>query len=216
MARWSNVEQEHLAAQVWCLLPWQRRMESPFDMALQPVYGEEVYCKLDNRGLLRGDSAARAALYQSMFNMGALTPNELRDLEDFRLLDDPAADETYMQLGFSTLGAAAAQAADPSADTSAEGQPDTSSDGESVDAAGGFTVGQRVYWDGGDGVIEHLMTSGVLGVEGSPFSIPATPDDPAASVRVYLNDEPTEFTTGKRVSELSAQPMNGGSEDVTA
>lgn len=110
MARWSNVEQEHLSAQVWCLLPWMRRMEGPLDLALQPVYGEEVYAKFDNRGLLRGDTASRVSLYQAMFNMGALAPNELRDLEDFDLLDDPAAEQTYMQLGFSTLAAAAAQA----------------------------------------------------------------------------------------------------------
>lgn len=109
MARWSNVEQEHLSAQVWCLLPWQRRMEGPLDMAIQPVYGEDVYAKFDNRGLLRGDTASRVQLYQSMFNMGALAPNEIRDLEDFDLLDQPAADQTYMQLGFSTLEAAATQ-----------------------------------------------------------------------------------------------------------
>lgn len=108
MARYANPEQEHLSAQVWCMLPWQKRMEGPFDMALQREYGEDVYVKLDSRGLLRGDNASRAALYQSMFNMGGLKPNELRDLEDFELLDDPAADETYMQLGFSTLANAAA------------------------------------------------------------------------------------------------------------
>ena len=125
MARWSNVEQEHLSAQVWCLLPWMRRMEGPLDMALQPVYGDDVYVKFDNRGLLRGDTASRVQLYQSMFNMGALAPNELRDLEDFDLLPDPAADETYMQLGFSTLAnAAQAAPADPAEDTDqAEDQP---------------------------------------------------------------------------------------------
>jgi HK97 family phage portal protein len=122
MARWSNVEQEHLSAQVWCLLPWMRRMEGPLDMALQPVYGDDVYVKFDNRGLLRGDTASRVQLYQSMFNMGALAPNELRDLEDFDLLPDPAADETYMQLGFSTLAAAAAQAS-PAAPADNADQP---------------------------------------------------------------------------------------------
>ena len=111
MARWSNVEQEHLSAQVWGLLPWQRRIEGPIDMALQPVYGEDVYCKLDNRGLLRADAASRVQLYQGLWNMGAITPNELRDLEDLPLLDTPAANETFVQLGFSTLDNAAADAA---------------------------------------------------------------------------------------------------------
>jgi HK97 family phage portal protein len=116
MARWSNVEQEHLSAQVWGLLPWQRRAEGPIDMALQAVYGENVYCKLDNRGLLRADTASRVALYQGLWQMGAITPNELRDLEDLPLLDTPAANETYVQLGFSTLdnAAAAATPAEPS------------------------------------------------------------------------------------------------------
>jgi hypothetical protein len=205
MARYSNVEQEHLSAQVWCLLPWQHRMEGPFDMALQPVYGEDVYVKLDSRGLLRGDNASRSALYQSMFNMGSITPNEIRDLEDFDLISEPAADQTFMQLGFSTLNAAASQAEASSSDLLAMNEvPDSSY--EDVQEAGGFSVGQRVYWDGGDGVIEHLMVDGVLGVEGSPFAITATMDEPAASVRVYQDDQPTEFTVGKRVSDLSDAP----------
>jgi HK97 family phage portal protein len=110
MNKYSTVEQEHLSAQVWCLLPWARRMESPIDMALQPVYGEDVYAKLDTRGILRADTAGRAALYQSLWNMGAITPNEIRDREDFDLLDTEAANQTFVQLGFSTLDAAAAQA----------------------------------------------------------------------------------------------------------
>jgi hypothetical protein len=83
-------------------------MEGPLDMMLQPVYGEDVYARLDNRGILRADTASRVQLYQALFNMGALKPQELREMEDLPLLEDPAADETYMQLGFSTLGNAAA------------------------------------------------------------------------------------------------------------
>jgi HK97 family phage portal protein len=110
MNKYSTVEQEHLSAQVWCLLPWARRMESPIDMAIQHYHGENVYAKLDTRGILRADTAGRAALYQSLWNMGAITPNEIRDREDFELLDTEAANQTYVQLGFSTLDAAAAQA----------------------------------------------------------------------------------------------------------
>ena len=112
MARWSNVEQEFLTAQVFCLLPWQRRIEGAIDRTILSTFqasGDDVYFKLDNRGLLRGDTSARVQLYQSLFNMGGITPNEVRDLEDLPLLDEPAADKTYMQLGFSTLAAAAAQ-----------------------------------------------------------------------------------------------------------
>jgi HK97 family phage portal protein len=215
MARYSNPEQEHLSAQVWCMLPWQKRMEGPFDMALQPVYGEDVYVKLDSRGLLRGDNAARAALYQSMFNMGAISPNTVRDLEDFDLLDDPAADQTFMQLGFSTLSNAAAVAAAPPEGQPLEQPPADQSPadagrgpGAGVPEAGGFREGQYVYWEGGEGTIEHLMIDGILGVEGSPFAITASEAEPAASIRLYFNGEPTEFTVGKRVSELSAEPLD--------
>lgn len=143
MARYSTVEQEHLSAQVWCLLPWQRRMEGPVDMLLQPVYGEDVYAKLDNRGLLRGDTAARASLYQTLWNMGAISPNEIRDREDFPLLETEAANQTYVQLGFSTLDAAAAQAGaaggeppatDPPDDTPADAPDDTPAAETTVDS----------------------------------------------------------------------------------
>jgi HK97 family phage portal protein len=212
MARWSNVEQEHLSAQVWCLLPWARRMEGPLDMMLQPVYGEDVYARLDNRGILRADTASRVQLYQALFNMGALKPQELREMEDLPLLEDPAANETYMQLGFSTLGNAAAPEGGA---VVADGEPpadepagDERAPGAGVPEAGGFREGQYVYWDGGEGTIEHLMVDGVLGVEGSPFAITATEADPAASLRVYEDGEPTEFTVGKRVADLSAEPLD--------
>ena len=209
MARWSNVEQEHLSAQIWTLLPWARRMEGPLDMLLQPVYGEDVFCRLDNRGILRADTAARVQLYQALFNMGALKPQELREFEDLPRLDDPAANETYMQLGFSTLGnAAAATEAAPGEPAPAGEQPDAGSQGEGVPEAGGFREGQYVYWEGGEGTIEHLMVDGVLGVAGSPFAITASPESPAASIRLYVDGEPTEFTVGKRTSELSAEPMD--------
>jgi len=107
--KYSTVEQEFISAQVFCLLPWQHRIESAIDIGILGNYGPDVYSKLDNRGLLRADATGRAHLYQQMFNMGAITPNEIRELEDLPILDEPAADQTFLQLGFSTLKAAAAQ-----------------------------------------------------------------------------------------------------------
>jgi HK97 family phage portal protein len=112
MAKYSNSEQEFLTAFVFCLMPWALRLESAITRCLLQGYGEDIYCKVDGRGLLRGDTASRMALYQSLFNMGSITPNEIRELEDLEPLDEEAADETYMQLGFSTLAAAAAGTVD--------------------------------------------------------------------------------------------------------
>ncbi|MFN9955440.1 MAG: phage portal protein [bacterium] len=118
MNKWSTVEQEHLSAQVWCLLPWQRRVEGAVDRTILSTYqdqGDRVSFKLDNRGLLRGDTASRVQLYSALWQQGAISPNEIRDLEDLPLLDTPAADQTYVQLGFSTLDNAAAAVAQPGA-----------------------------------------------------------------------------------------------------
>lgn len=133
MAKFSNVEQEFLTAHVFCLQPWALRYEGAYDLSIMSVYRagspqdgippDRVHFKLDPRGLLRADTAARTGLYQSLFNMGAITPNEIRALEDFDLLDTPAADQTYMQLGFSTLDAAAAQA-----EAGADATPDAPAD----------------------------------------------------------------------------------------
>jgi HK97 family phage portal protein len=119
MAKYSNVEQEFVTAHVFGLLPWQKRFEGAIDRSILRTYDNVIdgrhYCRLDSRALLRGDTQARVALYQFLFNCGAISPNELRDLEDLDLLENPAANETYMQLGFGKLGAANVQAppADP-------------------------------------------------------------------------------------------------------
>lgn len=109
--KYATTEQEYLNAQVWCLLPWEKRLEGAINRTiLTPRSGAQyvgVKAKSDNRGLLRGDSAARAALYDTMAKWGALRPSEIRDLEDFPELEDPASNETYIQSGFVPLREAA-------------------------------------------------------------------------------------------------------------
>jgi hypothetical protein len=79
---------------------------------------------------------------------------------------------------------------------------DSPDSGYDVSEAAGFRLGDVVTWDGGEGRIEHLMTEGYLGMEGSSFSIAASPDKPAALLRVYRNGEPTEYLVGKPVADL--------------
>jgi HK97 family phage portal protein len=109
--KYATTEQEHLSAQVWCLLPWEKRLEGAVNRTILTPRSGPAYvgCKLkiDNRGLLRGDSAARGTLYDVLAKWGALTPAEMRDLEDFPELDEPAASETYIQSGFVPLREAA-------------------------------------------------------------------------------------------------------------
>lgn len=104
---WNTAEQELLISQVHCLLPWECRYEGAINRSILneesgPQYAG-AYFKLDSRALLRADTDGRTKLYQTLFNLGAITPNEIRDLEDMPQLDEPNANETYLQLGFAPL-----------------------------------------------------------------------------------------------------------------
>lgn len=74
-----------------------------------------------------------------------------------------------------------------------------------------LSEGDFVRWrsSGGNaqGRIEHVMTEGVLGVPGSSFSINASPEDPAALIRIYERYEDgwreTETLVGHKFSTLT-------------
>lgn len=83
--------------------------------------------------------------------------------------------------------------------------------------------GDFVQWDSSGGTargrIEYVMREGTLGVPETEFSIEATPEDPAALIRIYSESEegwqPTEtmvghkFSTLSKISELRAMPGIG-------
>ena len=106
-ATYSNVEGEQLGALVWSLTPWQRRIEGAIRRSILSTYGSDLYCQIDSRGLLRGDSSARSSYYSSLFNLGAISPNDIRRLEDMDPIADSAADEYYVQLAMAPLAKAA-------------------------------------------------------------------------------------------------------------
>lgn len=68
-------------------------------------------------------------------------------------------------------------------------------------------IGDFVSWDSSGGRargrIEYIMREGVLGIPNSQFSIEATSDDPAALIRIYRDDEPTETLVGHKFSTLT-------------
>lgn len=79
------------------LLPIVRQYESEFNRKLltrsQRTRG--FYFKFNVNGLLRGDTASRTAFYQMMLRCGMATPNDLRKLEDFPVVDEPNADKLW-------------------------------------------------------------------------------------------------------------------------
>lgn len=63
---------------------------------------QPVYARYSLEGLLRGDSKARAAFYQSMWNLGALSTNEIRAYEDLEPVEGGEA--RYRPLNMGALG----------------------------------------------------------------------------------------------------------------
>jgi hypothetical protein len=56
---------------------------------------------------------------------------------------------------------------------------------QTVDSFADITNGDIVEFPEGVGQIEHIMTGGVLGIEGSEFAVTATATNPALQVRLW-------------------------------
>ena len=81
----------------YTLRSWTKRIESEFNSKLFPrsQWGK-TFVKFDLDGLLQGDTDSRARLYQTMYNIRALNPNEIRKKEGLNGYD--GGDEYGMPL----------------------------------------------------------------------------------------------------------------------
>ncbi|QIL71661.1 phage portal protein [Diaphorobacter sp. HDW4B] len=79
----TGIEQQMIGFLTFTLGPWLRRLEqSIVKDLLSPAERARFYPKFAVEGLLRADSAGRAAFYAAMVNNGILTRDEVRELED--------------------------------------------------------------------------------------------------------------------------------------
>ena len=80
----NNIEHSGIEFVVYTLNPlltlWEQELGNKLLTDAERKSG--YYFKHNVNALLRGDMAARSAFYQSLFNMGALSPNDILDLED--------------------------------------------------------------------------------------------------------------------------------------
>lgn len=87
-ATWANIESEEIAFVIHTMLPWITRWEKAiYRQLLSPAERLKYRAKFNVMGLLRGDSASRGQFYQVLFNLGALSPNDVRDFEDMNPID---------------------------------------------------------------------------------------------------------------------------------
>lgn len=79
----TGIEQQLIGFLTFTLGPWLRRIEQAISKdLLTPAERARFYPKFNVEGLLRADSAGRAAFYTAMVNNGILTRDEVRELED--------------------------------------------------------------------------------------------------------------------------------------
>jgi len=84
----NNIEHQGIEFVVHTMRPWVVRWEQEFNRKLfTAAEVKNHYTKINLDGLLRGDSAARATLYQRGINDGWLSRNEVRELEDRNPVD---------------------------------------------------------------------------------------------------------------------------------
>jgi HK97 family phage portal protein len=109
-ATYASVEQFGIQFVTYTLLPWCRRIEETvYKELLNPTERKKYFGKLNVKDLLRGDFATRMTGYTSGRQNGWFTTNDIREMEDMDLSDDPAADEFLVNGNMISISTAAAQ-----------------------------------------------------------------------------------------------------------
>lgn len=98
----NNIESQSLEYVTDTLMPWFVRWEQESDRKLLAPDESELFTKHVVQALLRGDMKARGEFYTKLFQMGALSPNDIRDLED-RNPAGPAGDQYYVPMNMAPI-----------------------------------------------------------------------------------------------------------------
>lgn len=92
----NNIEAQGLEFIIYSMLPWIVRWEKAMQRQLLTTEEKKSYrFKFNVNGLLRGDMAARAQFYQTMFNLGAFSPNMILEFEDMNPVE--GGDQHFVQ-----------------------------------------------------------------------------------------------------------------------
>lgn len=114
-AHLSNVEQANLLYMTTTLVGWVTMLEAQLNWKLLTSADRKRYVVMhDFSALLRGDSAARSAYYQTMRNLGAMNADEIRTREGMNPLPPGQGGDLYLvQSQYTRLDRAGAPPAEP-------------------------------------------------------------------------------------------------------
>ncbi|MCJ8015236.1 phage portal protein [Paenibacillus sp. KQZ6P-2] len=101
-ATFSNIEQQGTDFIVHSVRPWLIRWEQTINWKLfSETDRRRVYAEFLIEGYLRGDTAARAAFYKEMFNIGVYSQNDIREKENENPV--PGGDRYFVPLNMVPL-----------------------------------------------------------------------------------------------------------------
>lgn len=103
-SNYNNLEQENASYVDSCLVHWATRWEQNISLQLiSPEKRREGYFfEFLMAGLLRGDSQARSEYYTKLFQVGALSPNQILAKENMNSIE--GGDQHFVQLNMIPLG----------------------------------------------------------------------------------------------------------------
>lgn len=98
-SNYSNMQQQSLELITYSFRPWFVRLEQSYEAFLLRDFERKTMSVRHNaNALMRGDEQSRGEYYRMRFGTGSITPNEIRMLEDENPIEEPWADQTYLQL----------------------------------------------------------------------------------------------------------------------
>ena len=102
-SNYNNLEQENSSYVDSCLMHWLVRWESAISAQLlsEKERRSGLFFEFLVEGLLRGDSQARADFYNKIFQIGAITPNQIRAKENMNPIE--GGDQAFVMLNMVPL-----------------------------------------------------------------------------------------------------------------
>ena len=99
---YSTVEATQLAFLTDTLAPLLEKIELEFERKLyKPSERENIEVRFNTEVLLRADKASLASYYNTLFQIGVITPNEIRKVLDLPAIEN--GDKTFVQVNIQTL-----------------------------------------------------------------------------------------------------------------
>jgi HK97 family phage portal protein len=118
----NNIEHQAMEYVSDCILPRSVSMEETMERdLLLPSDEDRFFIEANLEGLLRGDSVSRGDFYTKLFNLGAVSPNDIARKENFAPAD--GGDQRFVPLNMVPLEQAG-QLPDPAADPNADPNAD--------------------------------------------------------------------------------------------